>query len=298
MNAHIYMFTDKGVASRPGMADFDEVILNNSNNPILNQMCVTQIENWLVYLTRDKQLRAVNGRFDIDLGRRLKSRDGSSGPLDAMDTVASEGKAFLHYDSRKKKLYAHFSSATGLVNDRIAVLDFELGEPVLGEPLESFEARVRCLDWRIDSPTANPGFVAMQSTDTDTVGFKADGTAWKINDGDVDFGANKIAASWYGPQLTQGQPAIEKHWYEARMALQNSGPHSLQMVYRPNRETSEVALSTFAVSDADGIVLNSEQINLHKYAMQIGVKNENSLSAEPWVLTGVSVEHTLDALEY
>ena len=297
MNAHIYMFTDKGVVSRPGMSDFDEVIQNNASGAVLNKNCVAQIENWLVYLTKDKQLRAVNGRFDIDIGRRLKSRDGSSGPLDAMDVARSEATAFLHYDAKKKKLYAHFSSATAFFNDRIAVLDFELGEPVLGEPQESFEVRVRCLDWRIDTPTENEGFVTMLNIDDAVVGFRQNGTAWKINDGDSDFTANTIQASWYTPQLSGGDPTIEKHWQTTRVAMMNQGSHSVVQSKRSNRQGADTDMATFAVSDADGIVINTTQFGEHKYVAQVGIRNENSVAAEPWILTAVGQEYTADEAE-
>ena len=298
MNAHIYMFTDGGVVSRPGMSDFDEVVANNSNSAVLNKDCVAQIENWLVYLTRDKQLRAVNGRMDIDIGRRLKSRDGTSGPLDAMDVTRSEATAFLFYDPKKKKLYANFSSATAFFNDRQAVLDFELGEPVLGEPLESFERRVRCLDWRIDTPTANEGFCTMAQIGDEVVGFKQNGTAWKLNDGNSDFGANKIAASWYTPQLTNGDPTVTKHWRTTRVAMMNTGPHTVTLSKRANRQATDVDMGSFEVSDPDGIKIYTQEVNQHKYAMQLGVRNENSAVSEPWILTAISQDYTADTAEF
>jgi hypothetical protein len=298
MNAHIYMFTENGVTSRPGMSDFDEVVENNGTGAALNKDCVTQIENWLVYLTRTKQLRAVNGRMDIDLGRRLKNKDGTSGPLDAMDVATSKITAFLFYDAKKKKLYAHFSSATGLVNDRQVVLDFDLGEPIVGEPLESYETRVRCLDWRIDSPTANEGFICMTNIGDDAIGVRKNGTLWKINDGDTDFTAGTIQWSWYTPQLTLGDPTRNKTWMNTRVATMNQGSHSAVLSKRINRQTTDTDLLTFEQSAVDGIVMRSAQLDEDKFAMQIGIRNENAVASEPTILTGVSVEYTVDAQEW
>jgi hypothetical protein len=298
MNEHIYMFTDNGVASRPGMSDFDEVIVNNGASIVLNNNCVTQIENWLVYLTRDKQLRGVNGRMDIDLGRRLKNKDGTSGPLDAMDVATSATTAFLFYDAKKKKLYAHFSSATGLLNDRQVVLDFDLGEPIVGEPLESYETRVRCLDWRVDSPTANEGFIYMTNIGDDAIGVRQNGTLWKINDGDTDFTAGTIQWSWYTPQLTLGDPTRNKTWMNTRVATMNQGSHSAVLSKRTNRQSTTTDLLTFEQSAVDGIVMRSAQLDEDKFAMQIGIRNENAVASEPTILTGVSVEYSVDAQEW
>lgn len=294
-DASIYLFTEKGIASQTGMGEFDVMSQITQSGAVVNGQCVAQIENWLVYLTRDKQLRAVSGRFDIDIGRRLKSRVGGTGPLDRMNVDASLNTAFLFYDTKKKKLYAHFSTGSSFVNDACIVLDFEHGEPVAGEPEEVFEKRVRCLDWRVDTPTANEGFRAMTVINNELIGIRQDGGMWIPNSGDVDFGVNKIAANWKTPQIAAGRPATEKNFVKARLATLNLGPHSNVLSKFRNRGTTETDVLTFEQSNTAGIVVRGVDLNEYAYSLQLNVRNENSLSSEPWVLTGIEVDYTVGA---
>ncbi len=86
----------------------------------LNHAAFCQTQNWIVYLTDKKSIKAFNGGQIIDLGARLKSAN-NDGPLDNMSISDSEDDAFALYDAEKEqaKLWFTMNKAPLLHFDRM-----------------------------------------------------------------------------------------------------------------------------------------------------------------------------------
>jgi hypothetical protein len=220
--------TSGGIESTTGFEDYDRLNVEHGSEGVLNHKAFCKTENWVVYLTRNRNLHAYNGAQVIDLGARLRSKEGD-GPLDNMHIATSETTAFGVYDPNKRQAQFWFSTSTARVNDSAVVVDFKDGEPMPFEPADSWERRVKVVPWQIGSPDSNDWFICAHTRAGSVIGAKEDGTLWTTDSGLDDLGSIAIAARWKSPVMTGGAPfvTLQKQWLRLRLRTEQTGDWEL-----------------------------------------------------------------------
>ena len=143
----MFVGTVDGWEYTSGFLSFDRIIRIQGSNPPLNHKAFFLSRSWVVYLSADKNVMAINRTGAINLGRRFKVPSDETGPLDGMLVSNSETNSFGFYDKDRERGYLSITSNAANVNDTWLVIDFKKGEPVPGEQLLSYESHVRCLVW-------------------------------------------------------------------------------------------------------------------------------------------------------
>ena len=177
--------------------------IKGSPPPMKDSLAVASLD-WIVYLSSQGGIHAINGMRVIDLGRRFKSLDAKSGPLDNINLANTLTVGNAVYDEKTKKAIFLISTAVSGVPDTSVVIDFERGEPLFEEPQASFEQHVRCLPW------AGMDYLSMQVTQDGLIGLRSAGTMWTLNNGTSDYGTDAIDTEWFSPIFDGGSVVNEK----------------------------------------------------------------------------------------
>ena len=189
----------------------------------MNHQCMIATNNWIMYLTKDGGIEATNTIDTIDVGRRFKANDGVTGPLDTINNSQAESLAFGFWDDDKKQGGWYIPNGTDTVISVAVVLDFKLGEPMPGEPIESFERRVRPLTWTINTPATNPWFRGVYKRFGGVVGVLATGTLWTLNSGLDDLGSLAVLDEWSIPEFDGGNSGRQKKIRVVRVQTAEKG---------------------------------------------------------------------------
>lgn len=213
LNEILYIGTDAGLEILTGFTSSDEVSKIEGSGTILNHESYALAKQWIIYLTADKNILAVNGSTVIDLGRRLRNTAGTA-ILDEMDETSSLSDAFGFYSRSKEQAYFFFTTDSARKNDSVVVIDFKLGEPIIGEPLSVIENRVRLLNWKIDTPDTNDWFLGLYNNETITVGITAAGVLYQFDNGTDDLGTLAVSAFWKSPVIIGNSEFISKQWLD------------------------------------------------------------------------------------
>lgn len=245
----------------------------------LNDKCIVETRNWIMYLTARGDIYAINGNRVIDVGRRLKARDKTTGPLDTINLANSLTVANGFYDDTKTQVAWLISTAASGDPDTTLVIDLQLGEPLLDEPLVVYEQHVRCLKW------AGQDYVSVQYTQNGMVGARSTGIFWTLENGFSDYGVTAITTQWYGPILDGGTPVNDKNWTTWYGRGTNSGDWNVQIdclldrdsasskSFQFNQGGSTATYGTSVYDSAtylsDGIVIGSDDVDLVSEALQL-----------------------------
>jgi hypothetical protein len=206
----LYIGTQKGYEITTGFGTTDVLIrIEGAKSPI-NHRSVVKASNWLIYLTDDKNVMAINGSNVINLGRRLKNQK-QTGVLDTISTDETVTRGFGYYNPDKKQAFFHFQTQDTYDNDTAVMLDFQLGEPVRGEPQGGFERRVRCSAWEVDP--GNDWISGAYIVSNSTKGFKEDGTIYTLESGKDDFASLAVNGHWEFPEFAGGVYSRLKQWF-------------------------------------------------------------------------------------
>ena len=200
LTEYLYLGSTGGVEILTGFASTDRLIrIEGSKSPI-NHQAFAIIKNWIVYLTEDRNIYAINGSNIIDLGRRLK-KPTQDGILDGMDISTSRANSFGFYNAKKEQAQIYISTLAGRLNDTCLVFDFKLGEPILGEQQTSFEQRVRAVIWTIFEPNDNDWFTHSYQRQENVIGVTSSGRIYKLEEKRSDLIAKQDVS---GVTLTAG----------------------------------------------------------------------------------------------
>lgn len=219
-----FIWSAGGLVFRQGFtASYRPQRIDNAPAP-MNDACIAATRNWLVYLTEDRNIAAVNGsRMLTNLGRRFRSSE-EDGPLDGVDTANAPGAAFAYYDPDAEQWGVWFpTAASSGDNVEACLLDFKQGEPGLEEPLEQIERHVRTLYWQIEDPDNDAWFVHAYRRFNESVGITADGKTWTLRDGNNDLGSKVIAGYSRTPEFTAGAPSRAKQWLSTHLRGRPAG---------------------------------------------------------------------------
>ena len=235
----LYIGTLQGMSYLSGFQEYDRIEERIDIEPVLNHRSYFTVKNWLVWITREKNIKAAHAGYVIDLGRRMKTTN-RDGPLDAMDVSESLLTAFAFYDPDNKVGGFAFTTATGRVNDTIIALDFKLGEPQIGEPMESYERKVRLMKWQINLPDTNDWFIHIYQRDNALVGLTQAGLSYTLNSLTVDNDLASIAIeaklSW--PDFAGGDEFSpnQMQWFRFDQAYESLGDWDVTTRFFLNRD--------------------------------------------------------------
>jgi hypothetical protein len=274
---------------------------------------VVPSKNWLVYLTRERNIYGINNATVIDLGRRLRSGE-SDGPLDDMDLNTSVDDAFGFYSHYKEQVYFAFTTNTSRFNDTIVVCDLKLGEPVPGEALSQFETRVRNLLWKIKTPNDNDWFCHIYQISDDIIALQKSGEVWCFITDNDDLDTLAVEAGWRSPVFIAGAESDSKQWQYLSTRVKPKGSHSLAVRVYLERDDNPVYsfelqqyLANHGIWDeltsvwdtavwADNqVVLNVKDLDLYSDAIQW--KYENLDTDEPFEVSNCNLRYMIGAEE-
>ena len=306
----IILFTTAGTVLRSGMESYDEVDHNRSSQEILNHASFAVSENWIYYLTRNGNIRAVSGASDIDIGRRLKTLE-SDGPLDGLSVADSLEKAFGVDDPQRRQVLFWYTTSSAYTNDRCAVVDLKQNEPVAGELPESYELRVRLLDWRIDAPATYPWFQHACPISGSLIGILRTGYIYTIHSGYADLDSVPINSYWNFPLFDGGAPALGKKWLRLHTRWLPKGEWNITRETYVDRndslsDTADLLMNNgsptwdnFNWDEASwgdlGVVKHSEDVS--RYNEVISFKFSNYANGQEWVLTALELWYKFGAAE-
>ena len=292
----LYIGTEAGFDVTTGFTTEDRLIRIEGARSPLNQQTVAKALNWLVYLTDDKNIMAINRANVIDVGRRFKNF-GGTGILDVLSVSNSKTGAYGFYDKGKKQVIFSYSDSTVAptnFNEHMAVLDFGLGEPVMGEPQPSYEQRVRCLYWVIDS-AADDWFSGIYQKSGSTIGILPTGFMYTRESTNLDLVTEEILTLWELPTFTGAAAENLKQWYwvTAKMQSQATGTPQLTIAYRLDRVETDTGTGTWSLVDT---VVNqiSETLNLYRQSNTIKLRITSSDVYE-WVIYSLHIKFDIGA---
>ena len=203
-----YIWTEQGLDVITGFTSDDELIRMEGRAAPMNHRCIVRTGNWIMYLTREKRIMAINAALEIDVGRRLKNN--TDGPLDTINLTAAESKAFGFFDQDRAQVLFFVPTGSNTTNSDCFVLDVQQGEPAVGESESSYERKVAPLHWQIIS--GSTWFQAVYRVLGATYGALATGITYTMNSGTSDLGTLAIDAFWDLPDFHAGLPQISKQW--------------------------------------------------------------------------------------
>jgi len=295
----LYFGTGQGMALLTGVSLPSDVQqeMTHTETP-LNHQAFFKAGNWLVYLTEQKNIKAVNGMRVIDLGARLRRHD-KSGFLDNMSVTDSQTNAWGCYNEELKKGMLAFSSASGRINDSIVTIDFKDGEPIPGEQEELFERRVKVLPWQIIEPDNNDWFIHAYQRRGDITGIiktVSNDTAdlYTLESGTNDLGNFAIQANHRLPWLAGRDEELVNIMQFLRndISVVSVGNWPLTVRLYKNYDTSSEREYTFQMVNSGaflfgigkfgdplaspGVVRNFERLGIRGEALQIEFENNNT----------------------
>ena len=190
----LYIGSTAGLEIVSGFDSTDFVNRIAGAKPAYNHHAHCKSKNWLIYLTADKNILGVNGNRVINLGRRARNPDLTSGELDQLVNIGQTGqtKSFAFYNEKKEQAFFFITQSTLLINNTCIIIDFKLGEPVLNEPEQSFEQHIRLLPWKLQASSVTSTnnydwFVGMIQTRENVLGILPRGTVCKTEYRNADI---------------------------------------------------------------------------------------------------------------
>jgi hypothetical protein len=296
----LFIGTEQGWEFTTGFLSFDRIVRIQGSTPALNHKAHFVSRNWVVYLTEDKNIMAINRQGAINLGRRFKAPVTADGPLDGMDVTQSDTNSFGFYDQNKEQGYISITTDSTKFNDTWLVLDFKLGEPIPGENPQQYEQRVRCLVWDIGTPATNDWFTTVYHTADGPVGVLQDRTIYTMESGDDDL--DTIAISAYGvlPVLTGGNEVVERNKQFGKVAVRAkaAATTTLELEGFENwadhaTATPEFTASRLLTADAGDIAkFTRDTLN---YAEGFQMKFQNAESGKSFVIQSVKQTYDIQA---
>ena len=305
----LYFNTEQGGQFVTGFDVNDAVINVAGTTPTLNHRCIVASNEWLMYPTLNKGVEGVNLNSVIDLGRRFKTRDGTTGPLDTISLSNSQADAFGFWNEDKKQPQWWFDDGTNSTTSHALVLDLYLGEPIPGEPKELFEKRVRCLTWSIKSP---PWFVGVFQARGQVIGVMADGNLYVLESGIDDLASQAVEEYWQSGDI---QPALGRSmtWRDFRPRFSQNGNWNVNGSFFVNQDIASpydpiaflqlntgTAIYDTATYDVDSYATSVVVRGLHwvdLYGESLSIKLYNQATQQDWGLQGFSQGWVLGAEE-
>jgi hypothetical protein len=308
----LYIGTDQGIEVLTGFDPTADVVsrIKGSKSP-LNHQCTSISKTWLIYLTADKNIYAVNKTTIVDIGRRLKNAE-RTGPLDNLYLNGAIATAFAMYNSNDEQAYFWYPTGSSRYNDTCIAVDMKLGEPVPGEVQSSYEQRVRLLDWQIKTPDDNDWFKFCYPIQGSIIGITLTGKTWTLFGADDDLDTHAVEGKWKSPLFQAGGEDFSKQFMELTIRTVPKGDHNLSVYIYLDRAVE--ASTTFTLQQyEDGTALwgtaiwgvdvwastqllkATNDVDLYSDSIQWQIENLNS--EEPFEAANMSLTYLIGAQE-
>ena len=312
----LHIFTSAGPGIVTGFQDYDQAMDANrqAGGVPLNHRCVVAIKGWLVYLTENRDIEAINGPVWINLGRRLRTAEGT-GPLDSISVTNSATSAFGFYDRAAERVIFQASTASGRVNDLAAVVDVRLGEPARGESPSDYERKVRVHYWSLINPDSNAWFGGMFQVQGSVLGVHQDGKLYTVGGSGLprtDMDTLAIESRWDMPWFNGGSILLRQFFQNAILRFKRVGAWEIDVDvyvdYADDVAKTVTVLQTIAGSavydtalyDEDtyveaGVILKLRELDRYQQAMKLSIANETI--SRYWVCLAGLIEYQAGSME-
>ena len=148
-----YIFSERGIDVVTGFTGTDDLVRLEGRAEPMNHRSIISTGNWVMYMTRERRIMAINASREVDVGRRFKNNVDA--PLDGVNIAAAPTTCHAFYNNDKKQ--AMFFAPTGgntTISDCL-VLDMQQGEPFPNESESEFEKKVSPFWWQLKVNTTS-----------------------------------------------------------------------------------------------------------------------------------------------
>lgn len=304
----LFGFTAAGLQILSGFDASDSPFNMEGGGIPVSARCVAASQDWLIYPTEQQTVEAVNLLRFIDLGRRGRHGDGSTGPLDNFDPSNSNHAAltFAFFDRKQKQWSVWFPDGASRSTVSMAfAVDMQGGEPGLDEGQNTFENHTRPLWWTIKEPAANAWFVDLYQNGDTVVGVLASGKTYTYGSGDNDLDTLAVESYWDEPDFDGGDPSRIKNFRRFAPLFDEVGDHNVEVQpyldLSPNPTGSPVNFSQVNAGTTlwgqstwgggqwggAGVVQNTSWLELYARTLRLRISNSNT--DEPWRLAAATL---------
>ena len=279
-------------------------------NVALNHQCLVATDKWIMYMTREGGIEAINVYDKKDLGRRLFTGDGVSGPTDTFQATNAQHPTlpFGYYNQKKKQAMWFYPNAAGTTNSHAVVVDMFLAEGATGEQQDLAESNTRLLYWSIVTPATNPWFVSIYTKKGAVIGVLATGICYTLESGLSDLDTLPIQEFYEWGDFNGGVVGRIINWRRLAGEFKEKGSWNLLVRKYLDRSTGQfgddvswlMASTDSSVYDTgvyDTALYSGGAVRratwLEVYSREVRLRFQNQETARDWILTGLSLEYQI-----
>lgn len=299
----LYIFTKNG----PQITnDLSSQIQTIEGGPIpINYKSIVATKSWLMMLTENRKIVAMNRNVYIDVGRRFNKGDGTSS-VERFNLSSALLKSFGYYNSSKEQVYFFVPTSSGGNNKEAFVLDLTLGEPIISEPSDVYERRIRLAIWDIINPSSNDFYASMSFSGDEEYGFAYDGKKYLFSSGRNDYASLAINAEYETLSFRAGASDFKKMFKLLNVRGRFLSKFNVAISYKVDDESNEASVS-YANSDIaslygvaiygvnlyqrDVIIRGKDRIHLKGETFSL--KIANSVLDQTFIFRSINIDYTL-----
>ena len=283
VNEVLYIGTSGGVSIITGFLSTDSPYKIQGSGAPGNYKLAIAIYNWVLFLTKEHDIIAINGRNVKDISRRLKTNDNQG----TLDRIGIDNNSFAVFNKEKKQaLFFLTETGSSITNNICIVCDFTISENLQ-------EKNTRLLKWRYQNFQTDL-IIDGNGSDTDDIYDGGDAAAldatdiidgghikkdtwlkgaylyerkligidklnlYEFNSGEKDLGIDTIRAYWKTPHIICGREEILKQWIAILIMGYTEHNSNLDIDFFLNRNTEyskELAIPLYndiSVIDGNG----------------------------------------------
>jgi hypothetical protein len=300
----LYIFTAHG----PQITnDLTSQIQKIEGGPIpVNHQSIVATKSWLMMLTMDRRIIALNRNTSIDVGRRFTDNTEAS-KIETFDISNADTAAFAFYNKKREQVYFFVPGST-LTNNSIALMiDLQLSEPTPGQGENLGEDKVRLAEWEINEPSTNAWFATLYQRRGNVIGITPDGKTYNFSNGRNDLDTVLIDSTYESMDFNAGISSVSKQWMLLNLRGQFLGNFSTSITYIFDKADKVVSTTTYTQSSNNaiyglplygqekysGILLIKGQDDIDSYSESIRFKLSNSTLNQTFTFDTLDVEYLI-----
>lgn len=298
----LYIFTAQGIQITNNLSSQIQRI-EESSTP-LNYKSIVATKSWLIFLTKDRQILAINRNTAINIGRRFANNSGTA-EIDDFDLLSSKNKAFATYNRKREQVYFFVPERGETKNSVCFVLDLQLSEPsILGQENIN-EQNVRLSIWKTKNPSSSPWFSAFFYKDSSPFGVCDNGDVYNFLNGRNDFGNVEVEAVYETLDFNAGISAVSKQWMMLNLRGQFVGNYTTVITYiidKDDRVESTTSYNQTSLGSIYGeaiygqykynsILLLKGQDDIDIYSESVKIRIENNLLNQTFRFDTIDIEY-------
>jgi len=269
----LYIFTSSGPEIT---SDLTVQIQRIKGGPVpINHRSSIATKSWIMCLTNDRRIVAINRNVYVDIGRRFTDFTGSS-EIEQIDLATSINRAFGFYNTMREQVYFFAPGSTETENTVCFVIDLFLGEPIVGEQEKSFERKVRLSEWKIYEPSTNNWYRTLHARSGGVVGITSDGNRYTFLNGRNDLDSIIVDAEYESLDFNGGAQTNLKCWILLRLRGRFIGNFTTSISYVLDSSTVQESTTTYSQS-AGGAVYGTPKYGTTKYSGLLLIKGQDDI---------------------